>query len=83
MYIRVLLLHWGGSKSTLPCEPGFLVRLREESRVLSVAKTSFLSKEQKEHHKGEVGQAKRGTCHQMMSYGSFEDRAFTYSFSWV
>ena len=39
-----------------------------------MAKTSFLSKEQKEHHKGEVGQAKRGTCHQMMSYGSFEDR---------
>ena len=37
-----------------------------------MVETSLLKKEQKEHLKGEVGQAKRGTSAGMMRYGFFK-----------
>ena len=39
-----------------------MVRIQKESEVLLVAKTSLLRQEQKEHLKGEVGQAERHWC---------------------
>ena len=44
-----------------------------------MTKISLLKKEQKEHFKGEVEQAKRGTGAGMMWYRVFQDRVFAYS----
>ena len=54
-----MLLGRRGAKRTLPLGLSSWQEHREESEVLPVAKTSLLREEQKEHLKGEMGQAKR------------------------
>ena len=64
---------------------------KEESEILPAAKTSLLKKnrksrkKQKEHLKGEMDPAKRGTGMRMMRYEGrgFKDRAFAYSYRWA
>ena len=73
----------GGSKRTLSRGPQFSVRTRRRIWGLTHGKTSLLSKEQKEHLKGEEGQAKRGTGPEVVRYWVFQGRAFTYSSTWV
>ena len=48
----------------------------EKNQDLPVAKTGLLREEQKEHLKGEMGQAKKGTGARMIRYGIFSRQGF-------
>ena len=66
--------------------PWFSVKTRRRIWGITIAKRSYWEnkkkKNQKEHLKREVDQAKRGTSSGMMRYGVFQDRKSTYSSRW-